>query len=72
VVLQQYYTRYRPEKPQVELNRLMAIDANYGKTVFVTPGEKRFRDLVDASLFLPIAIGAVYFVFVVVKTASEK
>ena len=72
VALRQYYTRYRPEMPQPEFGRTVKIDANYGKTVFVTPTEKRIRDFVDASPLLPIAVGAFYLLILVVKSASEK
>jgi hypothetical protein len=72
VGLRQYYTCYRFETPQPELRRTIRIDANYGKTVFVTPWEDRIRHLVYASVLLPVAIGATCFVVIVVKTASTK
>jgi hypothetical protein len=72
VALTQYFTRYRPESPQVELGRTFAIDANYGKIVFVTPKEKRIRDLINFSVFLPVAIGATNFVILGFKAASGK
>jgi hypothetical protein len=72
VSLRQYYTLYRPESPQVELGRTVAIDANYGKTVFVTPREKRARDLVDYSVLLPVALYLSCFLTIAIKEVSKK
>jgi hypothetical protein len=72
VGLRQFFTRYRPESPQPALGRTVGIDANYGKTVFVTPKEETISNLVNASALLPIAIAATCFVVIVVKTASTK
>ena len=35
-MLRQYYTRSMPETPQIQQGRTIPIDANYGKTVYVT------------------------------------
>jgi hypothetical protein len=72
VGLRQYYIRSRPESPQKELGLTVGIDANYGKTVFVSPKEKRLSDLLDESVALPLAIGATYFLVLVRRAASEK
>lgn len=51
--LKQFYTRYRPESKQVELGRTVAINGNYGKTIFVTVREKRLLDVIYASPLVP-------------------
>jgi len=43
--LKQYYTRNMPEKKQVEYGRIVPIEVNYLKIVYVTNEEKREIDL---------------------------
>ena len=61
--LRQYYTRNRPETAQIELGRVVAIDANYGKTVYVTRSEKVNMDLTYWSLLLPGVVIIIYWGF---------
>ncbi len=55
VFLRQSYTRQMPETPQIDQGRTNLLDANYGKTIYVTNNEK---------LKLEISYGAVLVVAV--------
>ena len=70
--LRQYFTLYRPEYPQVEQGRTIPIDANYWKTVFVTPSEKKISDLMYWSALVPVGLCAGYFVVLVYKGVRKK
>ncbi len=42
--LQQYYTRHMPQTEQIESGRVVPIEVNYGKIVYVTDLEKKKID----------------------------
>jgi hypothetical protein len=56
MAVRQYYTRNRPESPQPELNRTVAVPLNYGKTVYVTPEENRILYLASEWVGIPLVI----------------
>lgn len=46
MAVRQYYTRNMPQAPQQDSGRTIAIEVNYGKTVYVTVSEKRNLNLI--------------------------
>ncbi len=61
--LRQYYTWHRPESPQAELGRIVAVQLNYGKTVYVTPEENRILNLTGEWLIVPLVAIVIYAAF---------
>jgi len=45
IVPRQYCTRHMPETPQPEIGRTIPLDANYGKTVYLTSSEACYVNL---------------------------
>jgi len=39
--LRQYYTRHMPQTVQIESGRILPVEVNYGKVVYVNEQEKR-------------------------------
>lgn len=62
-VTRQYCTLHMPEAPQVEIGRTMPLEANYGKTVYLTSSELRHVHLVYAVAAASgfIAVGIMFF-----------
>jgi len=60
IAVRQYYTRHRPESPQIELGRTVAVQLNYGKTVYVTPAEKRMLVFSNEWFVIPLVIVVIY------------
>ena len=58
----QYYTRHMPATPQPLEQRLVPVSVNYGKTVYVTPGERNCLYAAYASCAL--MLGATAFLYV--------
>ena len=42
VATRQYYTWYMPGAPQLSEHRVVAVSVNYGKTIYVTNGERTY------------------------------
>jgi hypothetical protein len=63
MAVRQYYTRHRPESPQPELSRTVAVQLNYGKTVYVTPEENRILVFASEGLLVALLITIIVFVF---------
>jgi hypothetical protein len=68
VLLRQYYTRYMPESIQVEQGRIVPIDVNYNKTVYVKPSEKKELE----TAYVAVGVMGVAFVFFALKFARDK
>jgi hypothetical protein len=70
MTVRQYYTRNMPQVPQQESGRTIAIEVNYGKTVYVTVREKRNLHLVYIVAALSIAGTLVFVVLRATKSAA--
>jgi hypothetical protein len=57
-----------PDSPQIQDGRTVPIDVNYGKTVYVTIGEKRRLKAV----FIAMGVEAVAYVVFMLKFAKTK
>jgi len=66
-LLRQHYTRSMPETPQIQEGRTIPIDANYGKTIYVTLSEKRELD----AAYISVGIVGVVFVFFTIYFAKK-
>jgi len=58
VVPRQYYTLHMPEAPQPEIGRIIPIDANYGKTVYLTSSEARHMNIAFTVALVSVGIVA--------------
>jgi hypothetical protein len=56
----QYFTRNRPESSQPELRRTVPVQLNYGKTVYVTPGENRLLYFTSEWVGIPLVIAVIF------------
>ena len=65
--LKYVYTRQMPETPQIQQYRTNAIDAFYGKTVYVTSGEKTKLRIAYGSVIALVLIYVGYYVWLIKK-----
>ena len=67
-ILRLHYTRCMPDSPQIQAGKTNAIDAFYGKTVYVTACENRELH----ACYFAIAVFAVAYVSLMIKFAKIK
>ena len=64
VATRQYYTRARPESPRPDMGWTIPVGVNYGKTVYVTEGEKKVLRVTGEWTFIGLfAVGGVIYWF---------
>ncbi|MEI6196187.1 MAG: hypothetical protein WCS42_17845 [Verrucomicrobiota bacterium] len=61
LALKYSYTRQMPATPKIEQSRTNAIDAFYGKTVYVTSGEKTKLHIAYGSVLVLVLIYVGYY-----------
>jgi len=67
LAVRQYYTLHRAEAPQVELGGTIAVQLNYGKTVYVTSKESRILGFAGEWFIVPLFAVIIYAAFQIRK-----
>jgi hypothetical protein len=68
MAVRQYFTLHRPESPQPEFRRTVAVQLNYGKTVYVTPGENGILYCANEWIAVPLVVVFIYAAFRINKS----